>query len=146
MILDFIKNPGGVLVPASDMDADRMTRFKTGLVYPVELKLSRNPEFHGKVFKFLQHCFEYWSGDRQFADEKEQFDYFRKQLTITAGYFNQVFGIHGGFEITAKSLSFSNMDQDEFERCYKSMIQAAMEHIFGSLNDRELYDRLAGFF
>jgi len=65
MKINFKKTYGGVLVPFSDMDAERMNRFKTGEVYPVDIKQSRNQEFHGKVMAFLHHCFKYWCRKKQ---------------------------------------------------------------------------------
>ena len=41
-----MKNPGGVFSPASDIDLERLQRFKTGETYTAEIKLTRNPQFN----------------------------------------------------------------------------------------------------
>jgi len=145
MKINAIKQPGGMLEPASDMDAEQMNKFKTGNVYEIEMKLPRNPHFHGKVFAFFQYCFAHWKSDREFMDEKGQFDLFRKNLTVLAGYRNEFYKIDGAVRVEAKSLSYGAMDQDEFESCYQSLIQAAMRYIFTG-SDEETYNKLVGFF
>lgn len=146
MQLNFIKYPGGQLIPASDMDAERMTKFKTGEMYKVEMKLPRNPEFHKKVFSFFQFCFAHWKADREFMDEIGQFEVFRKHLTVLAGFYNEYFNLNGDVRIEAKSLAFDSMDQDQFERVYQALIQAAMAHIFKDMDESRVYEKLARFF
>lgn len=145
MKVNVSKQPGGVLIPASDMDAESLTKFKSGNVYEIEIKLPRNPHFHGKVFAFFQYCFANWKSDREFIDEKGQFDLFRKNLTVLAGYYEQYFKIDGSVRVEAKSLSYGSMEQPEFESCYQALIQAAMTNIFTG-SDEDTYNKLVGFF
>lgn len=145
MKLEFIKQAGGVLAPADDYTADKMTKFKTGEQYPVEIKRSRNPHFHRKVFAFFNFCFEHWAGGHEFKDESLQFDQFRKELIILAGFYDAYYSINSEPRLEAKSLSFGSMDQDEFEGCYNALIQAAMSKIFKTADEQTL-NRLMGFF
>lgn len=145
MKLNFIKQPGGVLIPADDMEVERLTKFKTGEMYEVEIKRVRNPQFHSKVFVFLNFCFAHWRSEREFLDERSQFDVFRNHLTVLAGYYDTFVGIHGDVRIEAKSLSFGSMSQEEFEACYNAMINAAIKHIFQT-TDQNTYDQLLSFF
>lgn len=146
MKLEFVKQAGGSLMPADDHTAEKMTKFKTGCQFPVDIKLPRNQSFHGKVFVFFGFCFEHWAGGHEFQNESLQFDEFRRQLTISAGFYDQVFSINKtDFTIVAKSLSFASMDQEEFEQCYNALIQAAMSNIFRS-SDEQTLTRLMSFF
>jgi len=148
MKIKYIKQAGGVLVPASDLEADRMTRFKTGEMYEVEIKLTRNAKFHGMVFAFFTFCFNHWSAERthwKFQDEDMQYDNFRKELTKLAGFTVTVWNLDGSFTIEAKSLSVGSMCQEEFSSCYKALIQAAMTHIFKSA-DNDTMNKLYSFF
>lgn len=140
-----MKHAGGVLIPVNDMELEKLNRFKSGEQYQVEIKLTRNPHFHRKVFAFFNFCFEHWSSDMEFVSESMQFDLFRQNLTVLAGFHNQFHKIGGGIRIEAKSLSFSSMTQEEFEECYNALIQAAMNHIFDG-SDQDIYNKLAGFF
>lgn len=147
MKIEFIKHHGGLLSPASDIDADKMQRFKSGEQYTIEIKLSRNPQFHRKVFAFLNFCFEHWiaSSDIDCLDESGQFDVFRNNLTVLAGYYDQYYNLKCEVRIEAKSLSFGSMDQMEFEKCYTALINAAMKHVFKT-SDEATLNRLMEFF
>ena len=147
--IQMMKQPGGLLLPAFDSEAQKLERFKTGAMYPVEIKTSRHPEFHGKVFSFLQFCFDHWAADKtdeRFKTSAAQFDTFRKNLTVLAGYKDVTFTIDGRLRVEAKSLSFGNMDQDEFEDCYSALINAALAHVFANTKDQKVLDKLTGFF
>ena len=149
MEIQMVKQPGGLLVPAFDTDVERLEKFKTGEVYPVEVRLARNPAFHGKVFKFFQFCFEHWAADKtdeRFKPTAAQFDTFRKNLTVLAGYKEVTFTIDGRLRVDAKSLAFNNMDQAEFEECYSALINAAIAHVFSGTTDQKILDKLTGFF
>ena len=145
MKVSFIKNPGGSLIPADDMEAERMKRFKNGCIYPVELKHQRNPDFHGKVFKFFRFCFEYWESPNVDKTSEAQFEEFRKQLTVLAGYHETTYTLNGDVRCVAQSLSFGAMDQETFERFYQAAIQVVMRRIFRSA-DRSVYEQLVSFF
>lgn len=148
MQIEMVKAPGGVFVPAHERDLERLQKFKNSGLYTVEIKLTRNPSFHRKMFAFFNFCFEHWSADNaglECLDESSQFDRFRKDLTILAGFYEQTVRLNGEVRTEAKSLSFSSMEQDEFERCYKAMITAAIRYIFRSC-DKETENRLLSFF
>lgn len=140
-----LKKPGAVLVAASDLETEKLNKFKTEGLYEIEIKRSRNPKFHRKVFAFFNFCFEHWRGSREFLSQTEQFDVFRKNLTVTAGFYNEFFLINGNMIIEPMSLSYSNMSQEKFEECYSALINAAMKHVFHT-TDENTYNRLLGFF
>ena len=71
MKINFIKCAGGTLVPSSDIEADKMNRFKSGDNYEVDIKLSRNGKFHGKVFAFFNFCFSHWRNGCEYQDAEE---------------------------------------------------------------------------
>lgn len=62
--IQMIKQPGGLLLPASDADAERLERFKSGAMYQIDIKQPRNPAFHGKVFAFMSFCLSTGHQDR----------------------------------------------------------------------------------
>ena len=140
-----LKVAGGNLMPLDDLDNEKMTRFKTGESYEIEIKLTRNPRFHGKVFAFFNFCFAHWKGENDFQDEQGQFDVFRKHLTVLAGYYDSHFNIKGEARIEAKSLSYGNMKQEEFELFYSALIRAAMANLFQGC-DKSIENKLMGFF
>ena len=89
MQLEMLKMAGGMLAPLDDMQAEALMKFKTGEQYQVEIKQVRNPAFHRKVFAFFKFCFDHWAADKtewRYFDERTQFEAFRKDLTILAGF------------------------------------------------------------
>lgn len=143
------KLAGGVLAPLNDDEAERLKSFQNGEQYEIEIKRQRNPAFHRKVFAFFNFCFEYWSADKtewQYFDERTQFEKFRKDLTIMAGFFNKIYNIRGDLRLEAKSLKYSEMEQDEFEACYNALINAAIKHIFNNTRDENIINRLYSYF
>ena len=152
MKINMLKQPGGILTPATDIDAEMLTKFKTGLTYPVSIPFARNPEFHSKVFAFFNFCFEHWKGDNEFQSEPKQFDVFRKHLTVLAGYYDSFVGIGGKVRVEAKSLSYASMSQEDFEELYSALINAAVKHIFSDLagnlteDKQKIYNQLLEFF
>lgn len=149
MVIEMLKTAGGVFVPADEMYLPALQKFSNGEQYQVEIRQARNPAFHRKVFAFFKFCFEHWSADKtewQYFDERKQFDTFRKNLTVLAGYKVASYTIDGRMRVEAQSLSYGNMEQDEFERCYSALINAAMQNIFKGCNDERILDRLYAFF
>ena len=137
------KTPSG-FIPV-DMDIDSIKKIPNGSVIELEYKEQRNYKFHQKVFTFFNFCFQYWKSDREFMDERGQFDLFRKNLTCLAGYYDEFYKIDGSVRIEAKSISYANMAQDEFESLYHALVNASMRHIFKDADD-SMYDQLMGFF
>lgn len=142
-----IKNPGGVLTPASDEEAEKLIKFKTGEHYEVDIKLSRNPAFHRKVMAFFKFCFEHWDAEttHEHLSSKEQFERFRKDLTILAGFYTKTVRLNGEIRLEAESLAFASMKQERFEECYNALINASMRTIFKS-SDQNTYNQLVSFF
>ena len=141
-----IKTVGATFTAANNVEAERLTRFKNGEAYDVEVKSGgRNRQFHKKVFTFFNYCFNYWVSNKPDLDEPGQFDYFRKELTILAGFSNEFYAIDGSVRVEAQSLSYANMDQDEFEQFYSALINAAMRTLFFGCGP-EVEERLMGFF
>lgn len=145
MKVNAFKQPGGVLTPADDMDAEKLTRFQSGEMYEIEIKLTRNPDFHKKVMAFFRFCFSHCREEKGFIDESGQFDVFRKNMTVLAGYFDEYGTIDGSIRVEAKSISYGDMEQDEFEKLYQALIEVAMRKLFDG-SDEEIYNKLVGFF
>lgn len=141
------KSAGGNLFPSHDMDAEKLTKFKTGEHYEIDIKKVRNPAFLRKTMVFFHFCFDHWDGSKvhEFCSEIEQFDRFRKDLTILAGFYVQTTRLNGELRTEAESLSFASMNEERFQECYSALINAALRHIFKT-TDELTYNKLIGFF
>lgn len=149
MQIEMIKGAGGVFAPAFEHDLPRLAKFKNGEQYTLEAKLTRNPAFHRKAFALFHFCFQHWAADRaglEHADEATQFDRFRKDLTILAGFYEQTVRLNGDIRTEAKSLAYANMEADEFERCYSALVNAAIRHVFANTRDQNIISQLYSFF
>ena len=146
MKIECFKNAGGIFAPVDETEYEKTTKFKTGEQYQVEIKLTRNPKFHRKVFAFFGFCFDHWSGTKSFWDESAQKDQFRKELTILSGYYKEYYDINGDVSIYAESLNYANMNQERFEQVYSALINAALAHIFKGCEDENITCQLYSFF
>jgi len=142
-----VKQPGGMFSPLNDMEQEKTIKFKTFESYEINVKLSRNPAFLRKTMVFFHFCFNYWNGDNvhKYCSETEQFDRFRKDLTILAGFYIQSVRLDGSIRTEAESLAFANMTEERFQECYLALIRAALKHIFHSA-DVNTENQLMNFF
>ena len=140
-----IKLAGGSFHPYNDIEQEKTVRFKTNELYTVEIKHTRNYQFHKKVFAFLNFCFEHWSCDRDCLNLQAQFNRFRNQLTVLAGYYIELYNINGEVRVEAQSISYSGMEQEDFEKFYHALVNAALKHIFRT-TDENTHNQLLSFF
>src|SRR3990167_438692 len=127
MDLHLIKTAGCGLRPANQNDSDILARLKTGALIHAEIKQPRNPLFHRKFFALLNFAFEYWAPQ---CDEikgmvpQKNFDRFRKDILITAGFRSLVVNIKGEARWEAESISFAKMDDTRFAEVYRLAFNA----------------------
>ena len=113
----------------------RLIGAEPGEMVTVETVFPRNPLFHKKMFALLNTGFEAWepARSRYHYDGRpieKNFDRFREQVLIMAGYYKQVFSLRGDrMEFVADSISFANMDQPEFETLYSAVIDVLLREV-----------------
>jgi hypothetical protein len=108
------------------------SKIKLGQPIHGDFKRMRNAGFHRKFFALLNLGFEYWEPpetDTKWGKPEKNFDTFRKNVCVLAGYGHPVFNIDGSFKMEADSISFGNMDQDTFERLYESVLTVLLKRI-----------------
>lgn len=150
------KTFGGVLVPYTDIDAEKMTKFKHDCVYEIDIKTSHNPVFRGKVFTFFDFCFKYWCNKNKYLTANANREFFRKEIIKLAGYTNDYYNLSGFVLVEAKSMKFEKMNPEEFEECYSACIQVVMNTIFKDCTAEDkfyykgqevsVYEKLMSFF
>lgn len=133
-----------VLVPASQSDADKLKKIKAGWAVRVTVKRVRNYEFHKKFFGLCHLAYENWevpnrpTGVARPAGAVKDFDRFRKDLIILAGYYDATYRVDGSVRVEAKSISFANMDEDDFGKLYEATLEAIRKHVFRNMSDTDL--------
>ena len=124
--VQLIKTPGGIFKPANQSDYDSLVKIKNGALVSAEIKQPRNPKFHRKLFAMLNFAFDYWNpepvdiGGETIQPEKN-FDRFRKDVTILAGYRIMTVNIKNEVRYEADSISFAKMDETQFAELYQSI-------------------------
>lgn len=133
--LYFKKMPGG-LVPADDEAAEWLQKIKTGDAVAGDFVRPRNYKFHAKLICLYRVAYDYFAdhldGGMQYKGQKctPSFDRFRRDLTILAGHYSATYGIKGDVRLEAKSISFANCSEEEAERIYSDVIDAAIKQVF----------------
>jgi len=90
----------------------------------------------------LKVGFEYWnvSDDKTYKGipiEKD-FERFRKDIAIIAGYYYAVYDIKGNVRLKAKSISFLKMDENEFRDLYSKTIDVFLKNILQQYTPGEI--------
>ncbi len=124
--LQLVKQPGGILRPANQSDADALAKIGNGRLVHADIKQPRNPLFHRKLFALLNLAFEYWQPERAIDDKtgiapEKNFDRFRKDVLILAGFRTMVVNVRNEVRYEAQSISFASMDDTEFHRVYRAV-------------------------
>ena len=107
-------------------------KLKLGEAIHSDFKRMRNAAFHRKLFALLNLGFEYWEPQKietKWGTPEKNFDRFRRDVTILAGYYHNVFRLDGTFRIEADSIAFGNMDQDTFDKLYQAVLTVLMQRI-----------------
>jgi len=125
----------------------RVTRLEEGEVFTVDVKVRRNGRFHRKFFALLNVGFDAWEPTRKHKTYRGQpiqknFEEFRSDVIILAGFYEQTFDLAGRMKLKAKSIAFSNMDEDEFEKVYSGVATVLLEKVLINYKGRDELDRV----
>jgi len=147
MKVNILKLAGGVLAPADESQVEKLNKLTNGIVYEVDIKVKQNAALHRKVFAFFSFCTRHYYGDNEAHKDSYQLDYVRKNLTIAAGYYRQMWSRDGDkFEIVALSLSYDKMSPEDRAEFYSRIINAAIKRVFDRNTDENTINQLYNFF
>lgn len=132
-----VKKHFGKLVPVYNSDADALkdAKLKDGEIFEVEIKKKRNYEFHKKYFALINLCFE----NQGTFDNLEDL---RAFLTCKAGYYKRI-ETGSGEMILPLSISFSSMDEIEFNQLYHKTIDAICKFI--DVEEKDLMNEIVNY-
>lgn len=125
---------GQALVPTDIAQAEMLEELQElGGEFKVAITQPRNPGFHKKgmaMFRFLFNLWEPRLDAPAGAPVKKDFDAFRGDLTISAGFYRQVFSLQGNtFELIPESLNWGSMDNVKFAKVYNAVLNKGLEMI-----------------
>ena len=140
MKVNLIKQ-GQVLIPITPSDEDKLSSIKNGQFLEADIKQKRNILFHRKFFAMLNIGFEAFEPDQK--DYKGQiavknFDRFRKDVIILAGFYDATYDIQGNLKLEAKSISFGKMEDDEFNKVYNACCNVLLQKVLHNYTREDL--------
>lgn len=133
---------------------NRLKRLDAGEISFLEFVIPRNGKFHRKYFALLDVGFDAWEPGRKHKSYKgipvaKSREQFREDVIILAGFYEQTFNLKGEMKIRAKSISFANMDDAEFERLYSATVDVLLRTVLTNYKDRDELDavveKIVGF-
>lgn len=121
--------------PADDEAQEAIRRFPLGSIGRMEVKLMRNGAFFKKWWALVKVGYDYWTETCEPMTYRGQpvlpeFDRFRHDITIMAGFFRPVWNAKGEMRVEAESLAWSSMDEVRFEQLYSATIAALLKLVF----------------
>jgi len=118
--------------PADAEAAGIWKKHKLGSIVRSETTAMRNYRFHKKLFALLNLGFEYWEPaeiDCKHGVPEKNFEQFREDTIILAGFYKIHYRLDGSFRPKAKSISFARMGNDEFESLYQKVLTVLVKNI-----------------
>ncbi len=130
----------------------RIIKMEPGELVSAEMVFPRNPRFHRRLFALLTIGFDAWEpGDgktHKGMEIRKDFERFREDITILAGFYDATYNVDGGVSLSAKSISYANMDDAEFERVYSAIADVLLQQVLTRYAGRaeldDVVNRMAG--
>lgn len=133
------------LVPLYDSDYDLKKRLRVGSVVKCKVSNPRNYEHHKKFFALVRLTFDNLPSNLaeyfKVHNEEDMLRRFKRDL----GYFKTSLNERGEKEIEYKSISFSAMEQHEFERFYNQCIDLVLYKYIKGIDKEDLITEIEHF-
>lgn len=147
------RSPSGSLVPAWPSEAEKLASLPKGETFRADIIRPRNLKFHRKAFALFKLAFDLWSEtlpalEFHGREVRPEFERFRKDLVIMAGFFRPVFNAKQEMRLEAESLSFAGMTEERFEAVYSEVLDVVLQKILPHMEKSEIeaaVDRVMAF-
>lgn len=141
MELIFQKGATG-LIPACEEANEWLRKKKIGTTILVEPREPRNGPFFRKWWALVELGYSYWKDSVttiEYRGERvlPEFNRFRKDLTILAGFYHPVVNLKGEVRIEPESLKWASMSEETFTKLYDATIQVLLQKVFNGTVCRE---------
>ena len=137
MLLELAKSADGSFIPSTENSIAKFKKVKIGETILVDYKAKRNVQFHKKGFSLLNLIYQNQS-------KYESFEAMRTEFKLKAGLYELHVTTKGKTIYVPKSMSFSEMDENEFEELYSKFIDIALKH-FVPMDRQDLEDAVLRF-
>ena len=126
----FVQRNGSKLVPVDKFSEQEIRTIPEGEITRITWSRPRNIEFHRKFFSLLRAGF-------QLQSNFSNFDVFRFWLILKTERVDIAISPNGETVIKPKDISFSAMDEDEFEALYSDVLDVILREFAVKREDVE---------
>lgn len=122
----------GTMAPADSETAAYIAKLKLGQGVKAKFTKARDILKHRRAFALFNFAFDMWDAPQleyNGCQVAKDFDRFRKDVTILAGFYHAVTNFKGEVRLEADSLAFDSMGQDRFEAVYKAVLGVVWDRI-----------------
>ena len=121
-----------LFAPADEKSKQFLASLKADVGITVEIKRFSNIKLHRKLFTLLNFAFELWEPKTilyKGIPVQKDFNRFRKDMVIAAGFYTPYFDAKGRCILEADSLSFAECDDVKKVAVYKGVLNATWAFI-----------------
>jgi hypothetical protein len=128
----YLRRTLGGFEPADEPSREAWKRYKLGESYRADVVKPRNYKFHKLCFALLTLTFE-----NQEQYHENQFKSFRRAVALKAGHYDEYIDLDGELRQDARSLSYDELDDLEFEALFPKMMDVCAR-ILHNMNKADL--------
>jgi len=139
MKFDLVKHKDGYFVPGSDSDMKKSQKVGVGEVVRAKSVDQRNYDHHKKYFAMIRFAFHHLPERFTFTDEED----LREALLIGIGWKEIRHDFHGNTKEVAKSISFSSVGQQRFEKIYSKTLDLVVRLV--EIDSKQVENELLNF-
>lgn len=127
----YLVKHGKAFFPADQDSEEESKKIKQGETVKAKVTRPRNLKHHRRLFAALNLAFEAFEPVTEFKGRPVQksFERFRKDVIILAGHYDIVANVKSEVRYEAKSISFGNMSQDDFDRLYNDVVNVLLREV-----------------
>lgn len=120
----------------------RVIKMEPGEIISLDMAFARNPRFHRKFFALVKIGFDAWEPELKHKGQpvEKNFDQFREDLLIVAGFYTQTWNLDGQMTVRPRSISFASMDDAEFEQVYSACADVLLGRVLTQYKGRAELD------
>lgn len=138
MEIRLLKTHNNRLSPNDGQAEQYLTKVPFSELVICTVKRPRNPQFHRKFFSLLQLVFEN-------QERYTNFDQFRKEIVMRAGFYEEHVHLTGKVSYVAKSLAFGSMDETEFSDLYDKCCAVIIQYFWPDITQHQLEEAVMDY-
>lgn len=137
MEIYLVKQENNTFAVAYDDGHEKVSKIGVGAMVKAKITQPRNIGFHKKFFALIKMVY-----DNQ--DHYKNREHLRKDLIVSAGFYNEHITIWGEVIKVAKSISFGTMDNLEFQNLYDRVTDEIVQHF--NFDKQSIIDNVDRYF